>query len=143
MTRPQTLLRPHHILRTLLGAMRSATFLSSFVASYWFAVCLTRSLVLAKYLPFISHDFWDGPSGCMLIGSLVCGSSIWIENGKRRGEMALYVMPKALRTCLPDRWGKVGNRRSRIIERYSSPIHSVTISDFLIGLLSSSRSQRC
>lgn len=116
MTRPQILLRPHRFLQTLIGALRSATFLSTFVASYYFAVCFTRSLVLAKYLPFISHNFWDGPFGCMLAGSLVCGSSIWIENGKRRGEMALYVMPKALRACLPDTWLKAG-KRSRIAER--------------------------
>lgn len=117
LTRPQILIRPHRTIQTLFGAVRSATFLSVFVASYWFAVCFTRSLVLAKYLPFVSHDFWDGPSGCMLAGSLVCGSSIWIENGKRRGEMALYVLPKALRTYLPDSWGRSGDQRWRIVER--------------------------
>ncbi|KXN90028.1 hypothetical protein AN958_05033 [Leucoagaricus sp. SymC.cos] len=117
MTRPQSLLRPHRLLQTLFGALRSATFLSTFIASYWFSVCFTRSLVLAKYLPFISHNFWDGPFGCMLAGSLVCGSSIWIENGKRRGEMALYVMPKALRACLPDHWVNCTGKRTRIAER--------------------------
>lgn len=121
MTRPQTLLRPHRLIQTLLGAFRSAAFLSTFVASYWFAVCFTRSLVLAKYLPFISHNFWDGPFGCMLAGSLLCGSSIWVENGKRRGEMALYVMPKALRACIPDSWAKIRNPRARIVERYVFP----------------------
>ncbi|KAF9453821.1 hypothetical protein P691DRAFT_755182 [Macrolepiota fuliginosa MF-IS2] len=117
MTRPQTLLRPHRFLQTLFGAFRSATFLSTFVASYWFAVCFTRSLVLAKYLPFISHNFWDGPFGCLLAGSLLCGSSIWVENGRRRGEMALYVMPKAFRACLPDNWVKARNQPAKIAER--------------------------
>lgn len=129
MTRPQTLFRPHRFLQTLLAALRSATFLSAFVASYWFAVCFTRSLVLAKYLPFISHNFWDGPLGCMLAGSLLCGSSIWIENGKRRGEMALYVMPKALRACLPDNWVKVGSRRARIVERSACRLAHLLISN--------------
>jgi hypothetical protein len=137
MTRPRTLFRPHRFLQTLIGAFRSATFLSTFVASYWFAVCVTRSLILAKYLPFISHNFWDGPFGCMLAGSLVCGSSIWIENGKRRGEMALYVMPKALRTCLPDSWVNVG-RRARGAERYAftepSSLHFDTFSSIIIIL---------
>jgi len=115
MIRPETLQRPRRLLRALIGALRSATFLSTFVASYYFAVCFTRTLVLAKCLPFVSHNFWDGPSGCMLTGALVCGSSIWIENGKRRGEMALYVLPKALRACLPDRWLKTG-KSLRVIE---------------------------
>lgn len=115
MIRPRILQQPHRLLRTLVGALRSATFLSTFVASYYFAVCFARTLVLAKCLPFVSHNFWDGPSGCMLTGALVCGSSIWIENGKRRGEIALYVLPKALRACLPDRWLKTG-KFLRIIE---------------------------
>ncbi|KAJ3575627.1 hypothetical protein NP233_g962 [Leucocoprinus birnbaumii] len=130
MTRPQTLLRPHRFLQTLSGALRSATFLSTFVASYYFAVCFTRSLVFAKYLPFVSHNFWDGPFGCMLAGSLVCGSSIWIENGKRRGEMALYVMPKALRACLPYSW-LLASKRTRIAERAASLVIILSISTLL------------
>ncbi|PFH54481.1 hypothetical protein AMATHDRAFT_134596 [Amanita thiersii Skay4041] len=104
LTRPWSLLKLHRAVATLIGALRSATFLSTFVASYWYAVCLTRTLFLARLFPWISHDFWDGPYGCLLAGSLACGNSIWIENGRRRGEMALYVLPKALRACLPDSW---------------------------------------
>ncbi|KAF8168092.1 hypothetical protein B0H34DRAFT_45162 [Crassisporium funariophilum] len=117
LTRPQTLLRPHRVLETLLGAIRSATFLSSFIGLYWYSVCLTRSVLLAKLFPFVSHDFWDGPLGCVMAGSLMCGSSIWIENGRRRGEMALYVLPRAIRACLPDAWLKSGNRGVRVAER--------------------------
>lgn len=117
MTRPRTLLSSHRFLRTFVGALRSAVFLSTFLSSYFFAVCFARSLVLAKYLPFVSHNFWDGPYGGVLAGSLLCGNSIWIENGRRRGEMALYVMPKALRACLPDKWLNATNRRARIAER--------------------------
>jgi hypothetical protein len=120
LARPQTLLRPHRALATLLGALRSATFLSTFVTSYWYTVCITRSLVFARLFPFISHDFWDGPFGCVLAGCLVCGSSIWIENGRRRGEMALYVLPRAIRAFLPDAWVRSGNKRVRIAERLVS-----------------------
>ena len=120
LTRPQTLFRMQHTLPALLGAMRSASFLSSFVASYWYAVCITRSLVFARFLPFISHDFWDGPTGCILAGCLVCGSSIWIENGRRRGEMALYVLPRAVRTLLPDNWTRNGSKKVRFAERLVS-----------------------
>lgn len=117
LTRPQSLLKPHHALATLFGALRSATFLSSFVTLYWYTVCVTRSLVLARLFPFISHDFWDGPFGCVLAGCLVCGSSIWIENGRRRGEMALYVLPRAVRASLPDAWIRHDSKKARIAER--------------------------
>lgn len=48
----------------------------------------------------------------------MCGSSIWIEDGRRRGEMALYVLPRALRACLPNAWVKSGNRGVKVVERY-------------------------
>ncbi|KAJ7092732.1 hypothetical protein C8R44DRAFT_646655 [Mycena epipterygia] len=117
LSRPKTLLDPRSVLSSLLGALRSATFLTTFVTSYWYSVCLTRSVVFARLFPFISHDFWDGPYGCVLAGCLVCGSSIWIENGKRRGEMALYVLPRAVRACLPDAWVRSGNSGVRMAER--------------------------
>ncbi|KAF9481427.1 hypothetical protein BDN70DRAFT_974936 [Pholiota conissans] len=117
LTRPQTLMRPHRLLATLFGALRSATFLSSFIGLYWYAVCLTRSLVLARVLPFVSHDFWDGPYGCIMAGCLMCGSSIWIENGRRRGEMALYVLPRAIRAILPNKLIKNGNRSVKLAEQ--------------------------
>ncbi|CAA7265795.1 unnamed protein product [Cyclocybe aegerita] len=117
LTRPQTLLRPHRLFETLFGSLRSAAFLSSFIGFYWYTVCLTRTLVLAKLFPFVSHDFWDSPYGCIMAGCLACGSSIWIENGRRRGEMALYVLPRAIRTCLPDALVKSGNRAIRLAER--------------------------
>ena len=41
-----------------------------------------------------------------------------MENGRRRGEMALYVLPRALRACLPDTWVKSGNRGIKVVERY-------------------------
>ena len=121
-TRPRMLLQKQHAIHTFLGAMRSASFLSSFVASYWYAVCITRSLVLARTFPFISHDFWDGPYGCILAGCLVCGSSIWIENGRRRGEMALYVLPRAVRTLLPRNWLRNGSKKVQFVERLVSSL---------------------
>ncbi|KAJ6575120.1 hypothetical protein B0H19DRAFT_935207 [Mycena capillaripes] len=117
LSRPRALLDPRRLLEAILGALRSATFLTTFVTSYWYSVCLTRSLVFARLFPFISHDFWDGPYGGVLAGCLVCGSSIWIENGRRRGEMALYVLPRAVRACLPDAWVRSGNAGVRLAER--------------------------
>ncbi|KAF9076285.1 hypothetical protein BDP27DRAFT_1358278 [Rhodocollybia butyracea] len=112
-TRPQVLLRPYRVFTTLLSTFRSAAFLSTFVASFWASVCFTRTLALAPLFPSISHEFWDGPLGCILAGCLMCGSSIWIENGRRRGEMALYVLPRAIRASLPD--GLVKSRKGIVL----------------------------
>ncbi|KAJ6509541.1 hypothetical protein C8R47DRAFT_1234154 [Mycena vitilis] len=117
LSRPRSLLDPRQLLDAILGALRSASFLTTFVTSYWYSVCLSRSLVFARLFPSISHDFWDGPYGGVLAGCLVCGSSIWIENGRRRGEMALYVLPRAVRACLPDAWVRSGNAGVRLAER--------------------------
>ncbi|KAJ7225508.1 hypothetical protein GGX14DRAFT_639276 [Mycena pura] len=117
LSRPRALLDPQRVLESLFSALRSATFLSTFVATYWYSVCLTRSVIFARLFPFISHDFYDGPFGCVLAGCLVCGSSIWIENGRRRGEMALYVLPRAVRSCLPDTWVRSGNWGVLMTER--------------------------
>ena len=80
-------------------------------------MCLTRTVILARLFPFVSHDFWDGPYGGMLGGSLLCGSSIWIENGRRRGEMALYVLPRGVRSLIPYKWIRSGNRGVILLER--------------------------
>ncbi|KAA1471476.1 hypothetical protein DENSPDRAFT_819740 [Dentipellis sp. KUC8613] len=114
--RPHSLLRKPEISRLLLGILRSAGFLSTFVSSIWAAVCLTRTTLIARLLPNISHDFYDGPYGCILAGCLACGNSIWVENRRRRGEMALYVMPRAIRTCLPDRWIPGGRLGAYLVE---------------------------
>ena len=117
LTRPHKLLRVSELLNTLLNVLRSASFLSTFVSSIWISVCLTRTLLLARLMPWISHDIWDGPFGCTFVGSLACGASIWIEQGRRRGEMSLYVLPRAIRACLSDRFLRSG-KGVRLCERY-------------------------
>jgi len=117
LTRPKSILRLQRVvLPTILHTFRSAAFLSAFVSSCWFGVCFTRSIFFARLFPWISHDVWDGPCGAMLAGSLLCGSSIWIENGRRRGEMALYVLPRAIRSLLPYKWLRSGNKVVKLFE---------------------------
>lgn len=117
LTRPRKLLEGPKLVETLLNVGRSATFLSTFVSAVWYGVCFTRTLLLARLFPSISHDFWDGPLGCTFMGSLLCGASIWIERGRRRGEMALYVLPRAIRACISDGWVKSGMQSVRWAER--------------------------
>ncbi|KAG1825935.1 uncharacterized protein BJ212DRAFT_1260134 [Suillus subaureus] len=116
-TRPSSILQRHRAIPALLAAIRSATFLSTFLSSYFSAVCLTRTLVLAKLFPWIPHDVWDGPHGCVLAGSLTCGWSILIENTRRRGEMALYVLPRAVKASLPAKWIAGNHAGARLAER--------------------------
>ncbi|KAG2023483.1 integral membrane protein [Coprinopsis cinerea AmutBmut pab1-1] len=119
LTRPGSLLQLSRVLQTTGAALRSSAFLSTFLALYFYTVCFTRTMVLAKLLPFISHQFWDGPYGCLFAGSLACGTSIWVENGRRRGEMALYVLPRALRTCLPQNLSKKSLPFARLAESFA------------------------
>ncbi|VDB84487.1 unnamed protein product [Peniophora sp. CBMAI 1063] len=114
---PRALLKLSKVLPIVFGTARSATFLAGFVSSFWAGVCLTRSVLLARLLPSVSHDFWDGPYGCILAGCLISGSSIWIEDGRRRGEIGLYVLPRAIRSCLPHRWLTSGGRGVQAAER--------------------------
>lgn len=118
LTRPRKLLEGPKLLETLLNVGRSAGFLSTFVSAVWYGVCFTRTLALARLFPTIPHDVWDGPLGCTFVGSLLCGASIWIERGRRRGEMALYVLPRAIRACISDSWVKSGMQSVRWAERY-------------------------
>ncbi|KII94375.1 hypothetical protein PLICRDRAFT_101726 [Plicaturopsis crispa FD-325 SS-3] len=113
LTRPRAFLRPHTLVRPLLGAVRSASFLSSFLLLIWSTLCTGRTF-LPALLPSIPHDFWDGPHGAVLAACIACGASIWAEDGRRRGEVALYVLPRAVRACLPRGWGKEGGRGERV-----------------------------
>ena len=123
LTRPRSLLSASKPLILLLSAARSSTFLSTFVASFYLTVCTFHTFI-PRLLPFlfspgrISHDFIDGPWGVVFAGSFICGgASIWIEHPKRRGEMALYVIPRAIRAMLSDRWVKRDGVVFRAIER--------------------------
>ena len=115
LSRPWTL-KPHLFITLVVSCLRSSTFLASFISSVWYTVCLTRTLVFARLFPSISHNFWDGPYGCILAGCLTCGGSIWIEESRRRGEMALYVLPRALRTTLSTMTIRMNRHVGKFIE---------------------------
>ncbi|KAI6136635.1 hypothetical protein F5141DRAFT_1228791 [Pisolithus sp. B1] len=125
LTRPRSILRPDCFLPRIASTIRSAAFLSAFISSYWFTVCMTRTLALARLLPNISHDTWDGPYGCTLFGALVCGTSIFIESAKRRGDMALYVLPKGLRASIPNSWIK--SPAAKFVERATFTLSMATL----------------
>ncbi|SAM85285.1 uncharacterized protein UBRO_07483 [Ustilago bromivora] len=84
-----------NLLKVLSGAARSAAFLATYIVGNWFPICLARSALLPRLLPNVAFNFWDAGLGPML-ASIACGFSIFIEEKRKRAEMALYVAPRAL-----------------------------------------------
>lgn len=84
-----------NLLRVLTGAARSAAFLATYIVGNWFPICLARTALLPRLFPNVPFNFWDAGIG-PAIGSVACGFSIFIEEKRKRAEMALYVAPRAL-----------------------------------------------
>ena len=83
-------------------AIRSSAFLGAFVGLFYYGVCLSRTRLGPRIFSrdTITPQMWD--SGlCVGAGCVLCGWSIFIEAEKRRGELAMFVAPRALATWLP------------------------------------------
>lgn len=96
---------PKSLIGSVAGAARSAAFLGSFVSLFYYGVCLARTRLGPVLLPptkqwGVSPQTWDGGL-CILSGCMLCGWSILIEPPGRRGELALFVLPRALATLSP------------------------------------------
>lgn len=92
--------------KILEESLRSSIFLSTFVASFYYGVCLSRTLIgpsISRSLG-LSPMFWDS-GACIATGSVLCGWSVLIEDEKRRQEMAMFVLPRALATFFPRHYG--------------------------------------
>ena len=100
----------------LLNAARSSTFLGTFVALFYYGVCLSRTRLGPKLISqnTITLQMWD--SGlCVLAGCLACGWSIFLEQPGRRQEIAFFVAPRALATLLPRVYDKRFVRREQVV----------------------------
>ncbi|KAI7859874.1 hypothetical protein BDC45DRAFT_543250 [Circinella umbellata] len=82
------------LLHILKASTRSSAFLASFITIIWYSICLTRTRIGHQLLN-INQTRLDDTLG-PLIGCILCGLSLLIESRHRRGEMALYVVPRAL-----------------------------------------------
>ncbi|KAK8944458.1 hypothetical protein KSP39_PZI008059 [Platanthera zijinensis] len=67
----------------VLGAIRSTTFLSAFVAFFQAAICLHRKVATKDH----KLVYW--------IAGAIAGLSVLLEKKGRRSELALYVLPRA------------------------------------------------
>ena len=93
--------------KVLEESIRSSIFLSTFVASFYYGVCLSRTLAGPAIggLFRISPIFWDA-GACVATGSILCGWSVLVEDRKRRQEMAMFVLPRALATFFPRQYDR-------------------------------------
>lgn len=91
-------------LRAVADSAKSAAFLGSYVGSFWYAICLTRTRLGPYILPGVDQIHLD--NCCIRVGSLACGWSILIEPIHRRVEVGVFVAPKALATFFPRKYSR-------------------------------------
>jgi N-terminal cysteine-rich region of Transmembrane protein 135 len=98
----------------LKGALRSSSFLASFVTLFYYSVCLARTRLGPKLLSYktITPQMWDAGL-CVLAGCLTCGWSILLEKPNQRQELAFFVAPRALATLLPRVYDRKHQRREQ------------------------------
>ncbi|KAM3065308.1 hypothetical protein ACMFMG_004308 [Clarireedia jacksonii] len=90
---------------SLLSSIRSSTFLATFIALYWYGICLTRTRIGPHLLGRTPHAAQALDSGyAIAAGSALCGWSVLIEGERKRMDMGLFVAPRALATLLPRRY---------------------------------------
>jgi hypothetical protein len=90
-------------LRTaFFSATRSSAFLGTFIALFYYGVCLARTRVGPHLIgrDTASAQKIDGGI-CVGTGCAMCGWSVMIETAGRRKDMALFVAPRALATVVP------------------------------------------
>ncbi|KAI8393947.1 uncharacterized protein BYT42DRAFT_487758 [Radiomyces spectabilis] len=97
---PMFLLRRHSLKKdpvkmfskTTIATLKSGAFLASFVTLYQYQVCMHRKMVEKGWTTFNHRVLY-------YIAGFICSySSIFLEDKKRRSELALYVLPKALQS---------------------------------------------
>lgn len=101
--------RNKHLVRDLVHTLRSAStssaFLGSFIALFYYGVCLARTRVGPLVLGRSVDARQRLDSGiCVGAGCFLCGWSVLLESPSRRKELALFVAPRAVATMLPRRY---------------------------------------
>jgi hypothetical protein len=89
----------------LTSSARSSAFLGSFIALYYYGICLGRTRVGPRVFGTGVRARQQLDSGvCVASSCAICGWSILFENEARRKDIALFVAPRALATLLPRRY---------------------------------------
>lgn len=100
--------------RLLFNSIRSLTFLGTFIAFYWYSLCLARTRLLPRLFPNTAITYWDNTIA-PAAGAMGCGLSCFVENQQRRKELSLFVAPRALGTLVPSEPTKLNLRIERVV----------------------------
>jgi hypothetical protein len=93
------------ITNAVKSSARSSAFLGTFIALFYYGICLTRTRIGPRVLGTSTPVCQQIDSGmCVGGGCALCGWSVLIENAGRRKELGLFVAPRALATLLPRRY---------------------------------------
>ncbi|KAK3321184.1 hypothetical protein B0T19DRAFT_466448 [Cercophora scortea] len=111
------------ILKALNSSARSSAFLGAFVALFYYGVCLARTRLGPRMLgtSVRVRQAIDGGL-CVASGCLLCGWSVLVEKAGRRGDMALFVAPRALATLLPRRYAVEKQWRETVVFAASAAV---------------------
>ncbi|KIM33988.1 hypothetical protein M408DRAFT_88986 [Serendipita vermifera MAFF 305830] len=120
-TIPTLLVDPKRIIKdpfaVISAVSRSSAFLATFISAIFSTICLSRTIIGPRVFPNLSHQTIDGSSGGVTLGCILCCLSLYIERGRRRGEIALYVLPRAIRTLFKEAWLRSDGRSVQWAER--------------------------
>lgn len=113
--------------RGLLGALRSASRSSAFLAMYitlfYYGVCLARTRVGPRLVGTDTEARQHLDSSlCVGTGCFLCGWSVLIETASRRKDMGLFVAPRALSTFVPRQYPKEKQWRETLVFAASTAI---------------------
>ncbi|KAK9896940.1 hypothetical protein P389DRAFT_143247 [Cystobasidium minutum MCA 4210] len=85
--------------KSIKGTTRSSCFLATFVVIFQSIFCLRNNLwPVIQNFPKPIQRFWISKYQYWMMGFATC-LSLFVEEKKRRGELAMYVMPKALESA--------------------------------------------
>lgn len=91
--------------QALESSARSSAFLATFIALYWYGICLGRTRLGPRILGTSTPRRQQLDGGvCIASGCALCGWSVLLENAGRRKELGLFVAPRALATLFPRRY---------------------------------------
>lgn len=111
------------ILRTFLSASRSSAFLGAFISLFYYGVCLARTRIGPLLLGTSTAARQRLDSGlCVGTGCVLSGWSILLETPSRRQDLALFVVPRAVATLLPRRYGKDREWVERVVFAASTAV---------------------
>ncbi|KAF4985218.1 hypothetical protein FDECE_16724 [Fusarium decemcellulare] len=117
--------------RALISSCRSSSFLATFIALFYYGVCLSRTRIgprLPGGTTIERRQHMDGGI-CVGTGCLLCGWSILIETESRRKDIALFVAPRAMATVLPRRYSLDKQWRERLIFAASTAVVFTCVSE--------------